>query len=143
MANLKLAIFLLGVLFLCRLVQSQSDLDSTVGSTDVMTDPITFKFADEESAGAPADAESNDENTPVPESESFWSQSSDDVNGAGARGSNTEVDSFSDSQVYTDSVANERVTYNNTVVDGSAITTSADEEGFDMIEDEDRPASTR
>ncbi|KAG0588081.1 hypothetical protein KC19_2G214600 [Ceratodon purpureus] len=141
MAYFKSAVFVLGLLFVCGLVQAQSpNAETTVGSTDPITDPITFKFADEDTAGAPADVESEE----IPDGESFWSQSTEDVEGPV---SETSMDSFAESQDYTDATPNEPTPYrdDNAVIfdnapEGGNVTT-ADEEGFDMTEDDDSPST--
>ena len=131
MAHLKSAIFLLGLLFLCGLVRAQ--LDTTIGSTDPMTDPISFKFADEDAAGAPADVESSYDNAPIPEAESFWSQSNNNVDLQ-----SPEIDSFAASPVFTDSAPNgddNAVIFDDATAYGG--NTTVDEDGFDMVEDLD------
>lgn len=105
----------LGLLFVFALVQfqdvaaTQQNSDDTYGSTD----PIAFKFSDDEATAAvPSDD--------VTISESFWSQ-------VPTPADNNESETLSD-----DSFAD---------VDG-ANTTFVDSDGFDMVEADDADAST-
>lgn len=115
---IKSVVFLLGMLVVCGLVQGQSpDSDSTVGSTDPMTDALSFKFADEDSStGAPADVEAN---SSVPEGESFWSDN----------------ESFTEAQDYIPADGTD-VIFNDA---GNA--TNPDDDGFDMVEDVDNDST--
>jgi hypothetical protein len=123
---IKSVVVLLGLLVL---VQGQlPDSDSTVGSTDPMTDALSFKFADEDSSGAPADVDSAEANSSVPEGESFWSD-----NGS----PETSTDSFAEAQEAYIPGDGTDVIFNDAAVGGNATTPDDDDEGFDMVEDVD------